>query len=62
MLVGDGENLRGFPLALRKGSPAELVPPPVDGIFIAAYEQSDIGDVLFRVACYMGREHCLEAP
>jgi ATP-dependent DNA ligase len=29
---------------------------PVDGIIIAEYEQSDIGDVLFRVACNMGLE------
>jgi ATP-dependent DNA ligase len=27
-----------------------------DGIFIAEYEQRDIGDVLFRVACNMGLE------
>jgi hypothetical protein len=27
---------------------------PVDGIFIAEYEQGEIGNVLFKVACNMG--------
>jgi bifunctional non-homologous end joining protein LigD len=63
MLAGDGEDLRPWPLALRKGALAGLLSDPVDGIFIAEYEQGKIGDVLFRVACNMGgpRGHCLEA-
>jgi bifunctional non-homologous end joining protein LigD len=67
LLTGDGEDLRPWPLALRKGALAGLLSDPVDGIFIAEYEQggpkiagrdfgSDIGDVLFRVACNMGLE------
>ena len=50
MLAGDGEDLRPWPLALRKGALAELLSDPVDGIFIAEYEQGEIGDVLFHVA------------
>jgi bifunctional non-homologous end joining protein LigD len=60
LLAGEGEDLRSWPLALRKGALAGLLSDPVDGIFIAEYEQgdeqSDIGDVLFRVACNMGLE------
>jgi bifunctional non-homologous end joining protein LigD len=56
MLAGDGEDLRPWPLALRKGALAGPLSDPVDGIFIAEYEQGDIGDVLFRVACNMGLE------
>ena len=50
------EDLRAWPLALRKGARAGLLSDPVDGIFIAEYEQGEIGDVLFRVACNMGLE------
>jgi len=56
MLAGDGEDLRPWPLALRKGALAGLLSDPVDGIFIAEYEQGEIGDVLFRVACNMNLE------
>jgi ATP-dependent DNA ligase len=56
MLAGDGEDLRTWPLALRKGALAGLLSDPVDGIFIAEYEQGEIGGVLFRVACNMGLE------
>jgi bifunctional non-homologous end joining protein LigD len=57
---GDGEDLRPAPLSLRKASLAQLLSSPVDGIFLAEYEQwrhrHDIGDVLFRVARNMGLE------
>ena len=56
MLSGDGEDLRSWPLSLRKGALAGLLSDPVDGIFIAEYEQGEIGDVLFRIACNMGLE------
>jgi bifunctional non-homologous end joining protein LigD len=56
LLAGDGEDLCGLPLSLRKAGLAQLLSNPVDGIFIAEYEQGDIGDVLFRVACNMGLE------
>jgi ATP-dependent DNA ligase len=56
LLAGDGEDLRSWPLALRKGALAGLLCDPVDGIFVAEYEQGEIGDVLFRVACNMDLE------
>jgi len=31
-----------------------LLSHSVDGIFIAEYEQGDLGEVLFRVTCSMG--------
>jgi hypothetical protein len=49
MLARDGEDLRGLPLSLRKSNLARLLSRPVDGIFIAEYEQGDIGHDLFRV-------------
>jgi ATP-dependent DNA ligase len=51
--------LRGPPhaaLALRKSNLARLLSRPVNGIFVAEYEQGDIGQDLFRVACNMGLE------
>jgi bifunctional non-homologous end joining protein LigD len=54
LLAGEGEDLRGPPLSLRKFAVAQLLADPVDGIFIAEYQRGDIGDVLFRVACDMG--------
>jgi bifunctional non-homologous end joining protein LigD len=51
MLASCGEDLRALPLALRKSDLARL-----DGIFIAEYEQGDIGHDLFRVACNMDLE------
>jgi bifunctional non-homologous end joining protein LigD len=56
MLAGDGEDFRPQALLLRKASLARLLKRRVDGIFIAEYEQGDVGDVLFRVACNMGLE------
>jgi ATP-dependent DNA ligase len=63
MLAGNGEDYRTQALLLRKTELARLLSRPVDGIFLAEYEQGDIGDVVFRVACNMGtRGHCVEAP
>jgi bifunctional non-homologous end joining protein LigD len=56
MLAGDGEDFRPLALLLRKANLARLLKRRVDGIFIAEYEQGDIGDVLFRVACNVGLE------
>jgi bifunctional non-homologous end joining protein LigD len=56
MLAGDGEDFRPLALVLRKAKLARLLSREVDGIFIAEYEQGDIGDILFRVACNMGLE------
>jgi hypothetical protein len=41
---------------LRKANLAPLPSRRVMGIFIAEYEQGDIGDVLFRVTCNMDLE------
>jgi bifunctional non-homologous end joining protein LigD len=56
LLAADGEDYRPQALVMRKASLARLLKRRVDGIFIAEYEQGDIGDVLFRVACNMGLE------
>jgi len=60
LVAGDGEDYRGMALTLRKVGLAQLLSEPVDGIFLAEYErgdeQSNIGGVLFRVACNMGLE------
>jgi bifunctional non-homologous end joining protein LigD len=47
MLSGDGKNISTLPLSLRKACLAQLLPDPVDGIFIAEYEKGEIRDVLF---------------
>jgi ATP-dependent DNA ligase len=56
LLACNGEDLRPLPLALRKTKLARLLSKPVDGIFLAEYEQGEIGEVLFKVACNMGLE------
>jgi bifunctional non-homologous end joining protein LigD len=56
MIAGGGEDLRPLPLSMRKAGLLHLLSDSVDGIFIAEYEQGDIGDVFFRVACNMGLE------
>jgi bifunctional non-homologous end joining protein LigD len=48
----DGEDLRSIPLSLRK---TNLARRP-DGIFVAPFEQGEIGLDLFRAACNMGLE------
>jgi len=42
MLAGDGEDFRPQALLLRKANLARMLKRPVDGIFIAEYEQGDI--------------------
>ena len=56
MLAGDGEDQRHFPLSLRKTNLARLLRCRIPGIFMAEYEQGEIGRDLFRVACSMGLE------
>jgi ATP-dependent DNA ligase len=56
MLAEDGEDFRSRALAFRKAKLAQLLSCEVDGIFIAEYEQGEIGDLLFRVACNIGLE------
>ena len=56
ILVSDGEDLRKLPLHLRKTNLARLLARRVNGIFLADFEQGEIGPDLFRHACLMGLE------
>jgi bifunctional non-homologous end joining protein LigD len=56
MLAGAGEDYRPQALELRKANLAQLPKRRVDGIFIADYEQGDIGQDLFRAACRLHLE------
>ena len=56
MLAGDGEDQRQLPLSLRKTNLARLLKRRIPGVFIAEYEEGEIGRDLFRVACTMGLE------
>jgi hypothetical protein len=51
-----GEDLRPLPLHLRKNNLAQLLARRPDGIFVAPFEQGEIGSDLFRAACNMGLE------
>jgi len=55
-LALDGEDLRGLPLSMRKTNLARLLARRPDGIFIAPFEQGEIGPDLFRKACEFGLE------
>jgi hypothetical protein len=52
----DGDDLRSFPLSLRKTNLARLLARRPDGIFLARFEQGEIGPDLFRAASNMGLE------
>jgi bifunctional non-homologous end joining protein LigD len=56
VLAMDGEDLRQLPLSMRKASLARLLRGRPDGIFVAPFEQGEIGPDLFRAACRMGLE------
>jgi ATP-dependent DNA ligase len=56
LLANDGKDYRQQGLSLRKANLTRLLERRVDSIFIAEYEQGDMGDVLFRVASNMGLE------
>ena len=56
MLVSDGDDLRKLPLSMRKTNLARLLARRVDGIYLADFEQGEIGPGLFRHACLMGLE------
>ena len=43
MLAGDGEDQRQLPLSLRKTNLARLLKRRIPGVFIAEYEQGEIG-------------------
>jgi hypothetical protein len=54
--VLDGVDLRALPLSLRKTNLARLLARRPDGIFVAPFEQGEIGPDLFRHTCMMGLE------
>jgi bifunctional non-homologous end joining protein LigD len=54
MLAGDGDDMRSLPLSLRKTNLARLLSRRSDGIFVAPFEQGEIGPDLFWAACNMG--------
>jgi bifunctional non-homologous end joining protein LigD len=56
MLAGDGDDMRALPLAMRKTNLARLLARRPDGIFVAPFEQGEIGPDLFGAACNMGLE------
>jgi len=56
MLAGDGDDHRKLTLSLRKANLDRLLSRPVDGIFMAPYEQGEVGPDLFRAACRIGLE------
>ncbi|WP_370126379.1 ATP-dependent DNA ligase [Bradyrhizobium ottawaense] len=56
MLAGDGEDMRKLPLAMRKMNLARLLRRRPEGIFVAPFEQGEIGPDLFRAACRFGLE------
>ena len=56
LLALNGEDLRHLPLSMRKTNLARLLARRPDGIFVAPFEQGEIGPDLFRAACNMGLE------
>jgi ATP-dependent DNA ligase len=56
ILALDGEDLRALPLSMRKTNLDRLLARRPDGIFVAPFEQGEIGPDLFRAACNMGLE------
>jgi bifunctional non-homologous end joining protein LigD len=55
-LALEGDDLRKLPLSMRKTNLARLLARRPDGIFIAPFEQGEIGPDLFRKACEFGLE------
>jgi ATP-dependent DNA ligase len=56
MLAGEGDDYRRLPLSMRKTNLERLLVRRPDGIFVAPFEQGEIGPDLFRAACNMGLE------
>ncbi|SHH05220.1 DNA ligase [Bradyrhizobium erythrophlei] len=56
LLAYNGDDLRGLPLHLRKTNLEQLLRGRPDGIFVAPFEQGEIGPELFEAACRMGLE------
>jgi bifunctional non-homologous end joining protein LigD len=55
LAIGD-DDLRRLPLSLRKQNLARLLARRPDGIFVAEFEQGEIGPDLFRKACEFNLE------
>jgi bifunctional non-homologous end joining protein LigD len=55
-LALEGDDLRKLPLTMRKTNLARLLARRPDGIFVAPFEQGEIGPDLFRKACEFGLE------
>jgi len=55
-LALDGDDLRSLPLSMRKTNLARLLARRPDGVFVAPFEQGEIGPDLFRKACEFGLE------
>ena len=51
-----GDDLSRLPLHLRKTNLAQLLRGRAEGIFVAPFEQGEIGPDLFEAACRMGLE------
>src|SRR6202023_702818 len=56
ILALEGDDLRKLPLHLRKTNLARLLAKRPDGIFVAPFEEGEIGPDLFRKACEFGLE------
>lgn len=56
MLASDGDDLRKLPLSMRKAHLARLLRGRPEGIFLAPFEQGEVGPQLFEAACRMGLE------
>ncbi len=56
ILALDGDDMRKLPLSMRKTNLARLLARRPEGIFVAPFEQGEIGPELFRAACDMGLE------
>jgi bifunctional non-homologous end joining protein LigD len=56
ILALDGDDLRKLPLSMRKTNLARLLARRTEGIFVAPYEQGEIGPDLFKAACSFGLE------
>jgi bifunctional non-homologous end joining protein LigD len=56
VLAMDGDDLRNLPLSMRKTNLQRLLARRPDGIFLADFEQGEIGPDLFRKACEFGLE------
>ena len=56
ILALDDDDLRSLPMSMRKTNLARLLARRPDGIFVAPFEQGEIGPDLFRAACRLGLE------